>query len=316
MVSDGNKFKITYLELVFPPISNQEAFEFKDQPAANYMRQSDFYMIGGKAETSFCDVTRISNWEISINIHSGDEIVSSGCINFKKLDSFLNSEHKEKFLRVDPKEIAITTRTDSKRGYYYIDRFTPENILWHRSRNLNGITGFDNFRELMVYDLLYTGIAKVGDSYDRLIKKGHHARLDILSNEKQRQPGARVSEEIFLFLFRLEPLYIFSFGPESPIDIDFGYVHKQIVADAEKAFVSLLKPEYNKERFKRYPEGKDGLYNSKLDSYAYLIAENFTFITPSGSFSGGNNDGHWNFYNDADVIFNDKKTTTILIGDR
>ncbi len=311
-MSDANKFKITYLELAFPPISNQEAFIFKDQPASEYMKQSDFYMIGGKGETFFCDFELVSDWIISVKISSGENIVSNGSINLKLLDSVLDSTHKEKVVRKNPKEIAVTTKTDEHGGYYYIDRFTPENILWHRSRNLKGISGFDNFRELMVYDLLYTGIAKVGDSYDRLIKKGHHARLDILSNEKQRQPGSRVSEEVFLFLFKLEPLYIFSFGPDSPIDIDFGYIHKQIVADAEKAFVSLLKPEYNKERFKRYPEGKDGLYYSKLDSYAYLIAETFTFITPSGIFSGGSNDGRWNFYNDADVIFNDKNTTTIL----
>ncbi|MBN3056973.1 hypothetical protein [Pectobacterium brasiliense] len=311
-MEDSNKFKITYLELVFPPVSNQETFDFKDQPAAKFMRESDFYMIGGKAEAQFDNIQIISNFKISLEIISGEKVVSSGFISFNELDSFSKTKIKPELLRTGPKEIAITSKDDEEGKYYIIDRFTPENILWHRSRNLKGISGFDNFRDLMVYDLLYTGIAKVGDSYERLINKGHHARMNILSNEKQRNPGARVSDEIFIFLFKLQPLYIYSFGPDSHIDTDFGYDNKQIVADAEKAFVSLLKPEYNKERFKRYPQGKDGLYHSKLDSYAYLIAETLTFVTPSGSFTGGNNDGYWGFYNDADIIFTDKQTTTIL----
>ncbi|MBP0998039.1 hypothetical protein J8629_13375 [Serratia fonticola] len=308
---NARRFKITYLELAFPPISNQEAVIFKDQPAADFMRNSDFYMIAGKAETSFKNFNRINEFEISFDIASGDNIVSSGFVNFNELESFKKSTHEMKYISLDEKELAITFSTGNDE-FYYIDRFTPESILWNKSRGLEGISGFENYRELMVYDLLYTGIAKVGDSYDRLIKRGHHARVEILSNEKQRLPGARVSEEIFIFLFKLEPLFISSFGQDSPVDLDFGYDHKKIVADAEKAFVSLLEPEYNKERFKRYPEGKDGLYASKLDSYAYLIAETLTFNTPSGSITGGKNDGYWNFFNDADMIFTDKKTTTIL----
>lgn len=48
-----NRAKITFLELVIPPISNQEAVWFKDEPFAEYMKQSDFYMIGGKAKSKF-----------------------------------------------------------------------------------------------------------------------------------------------------------------------------------------------------------------------------------------------------------------------
>jgi hypothetical protein len=40
------------------------------------------------------------------------------------------------------------------------------------------------------------------------------------------------------------------------------------VADAEKAFVSLLKPEYNRIKYAGYPRGKDGLYKSGFANYA------------------------------------------------
>lgn len=44
----------------------------------------------------------------------------------------------------------------------------------------------------------YTEIAKKGDSFDRLLARGHKARQEILANEPQRYPGARVSDETFL----------------------------------------------------------------------------------------------------------------------
>lgn len=165
----------------------------------------------------------------------------------------------------------------------------------------------------MVYDLLYVGIAKKGDSYSRLIAKGHHARQEILSNEPQRYPGARVTDEIFLFLFRPEPLFITTFGPDSDIDLDFGYDHKKIIADAEKAFVSLLQPNYNTVRFKQYPKGSDGLYDSKLDRYGYSIGEAITFNTPHGQIKGGRNGDLGGLSNKADFISVDKESAKIFI---
>jgi hypothetical protein len=55
-VSGTNRAKLTFLELVIPPISNQEAVWYKDEPFAEYMKQSDFYMIGGKAKSKFVNV--------------------------------------------------------------------------------------------------------------------------------------------------------------------------------------------------------------------------------------------------------------------
>ncbi|HDY8077029.1 TPA: hypothetical protein RQK60_004589 [Vibrio vulnificus] len=50
------RVKLSFLELVFPPISNQEAYWLKDQPVADYMRASDFYMIGGKMKSKFSNL--------------------------------------------------------------------------------------------------------------------------------------------------------------------------------------------------------------------------------------------------------------------
>lgn len=304
--------KATYLELVFPPISNQEAHHFKDEPAAEHMRKSDFYMIGGKAKSKFSNVAfNTNNMEISFEVHVADEHKSDGVIRIIELDSVAKFSGDEFGLSYDEDSIEILYKNEGVN--YLIDRFTPENILWHRSRDSNGIVGIDNFEDLFTYDLLYIGIAKVGDSYDRLIKKGHHARQEILSNEPQRYPGARVSDEIFLFLFRLNPLYISTFGPEDEIDLEFDHQHKKIVADAEKAFVSLLQPNYNSVKFCQYPKGADGLYDSKLDRYSYSIGESITFNTPHGKIKGGRNGKLGGLSNMADFISVDQTESKLFI---
>lgn len=306
---------MTFLELVFPPMSNQEAHDFKDQPAAEHMKNSDFYMIGGKPKSKFTNVTLDEkSFTISFNIFVGDEQKSSGEISITQLESIARFDGRK--LGLSLKEDAIEFLHKKEGVNYIVERFTPENILWFRSRNFNGISGIDNYDELSCYDLLYIGIAKVGDSYDRLIKKGHHARQAILSNEPQRYPGARVSDEIFLFLFRLEPLYITIIGGDDEIGdnyLDFDYQHKQLVADAEKAFVSLLQPNYNVVKFNQYPKGADGLYDSNLDRYAYSIGEAITFNTAHGKIKGGRSRALGGLTNKADFISVDKKESKLFI---
>lgn len=309
-MGDTNRSKITMLELVFPPISNQEAFLLRGQPAAEYMRESDFYMIGGKRKSKFVNIEIDSDYLIKFDLLIGDEKSGNGEIDVLNLGAIIDFEGDFK-LAYNEDSIELQFEKDGE--YSIIERLTPENILWHRSRNKDGIHGLDNYRDLMVYDLLYVGIAKIGDSYERLIEKGHHARLNILANEPQRHPGARVTDETFLFLFKLEPLYITSFGAGDEIDLDFGYIHKQIVADAEKAFVSLLQPNYNVVRFEQYPKGKDGLFNSKLNNYSYSIGDAFTFNTPHGKIKGDRDNSWGGLSNKADFIFVDKESSKLFV---
>lgn len=310
-MSGTNRGKSTFLELVFPPISNQEAYWFKDQPASEFMRASDFYMIGGKVKSKFvnlsaCEETMVISFDLCI----GDDVKGSGIIDVPRLEAVENYEGDKFGVGAGEETIEIFYEKDGDN--YLIERFTPENILWHRSREITGLSGLDNYKDIFCYDLLYVGIAKKGDTYERLIKNGHHARLDILANEPQRYPGARVTDEIFLFLFRLEPLFVTTFGPDSDIDLDFGYDHKKIVADAEKAFVSLLQPNYNTVKFSQYPKGADGLYDSKLDRYTYSIGEAITFNTPHGQIKGGRDRSLGGLTNDADFIFVDKESSKLF----
>src|SRR5690606_908998 len=78
---------------------------------------------------------------------------------------------------------------------------------------------------------------------------------------------------------------------------------KPIVADAEKAFVSLLKPRYNVQLFRNYPKGSDGLYGSDYVRYGYSICETVTFNTAHGRFRGSRDPLTGFITNDGDCIF-------------
>ncbi|MGE3760428.1 MAG: hypothetical protein AB7H97_21870, partial [Pseudobdellovibrionaceae bacterium] len=108
------------------------------------------------------------------------------------------------------------------------------------------------------------------------------------------------------FKFRVSPLVIQTFSAEHQFqekDLDMNYEHKRIVADAEKAFVSLLKPGYNVVKFAGYPKGADGLHGREYARYAYVIGENLTYNTAHGRIKGGRDLVSNLFSNHADCIF-------------
>lgn len=317
-MSTSRKSKISNLELVFPPISSQDAVLIKNEPAIeSLMRQSDFYMIGGKAQYEFTSISfDEAGCMLTFNISLGDQVLDQGTIQLAELPFIVNRDIADFSLSCGKSFIAIADGPLSAPETRLLERFTPENIIWHRSRGLPGIVGLDRYTELSVYDLLYVGIAKVGDSYDRLIANGHLARMEILSSEPQRYPGARVSDEIFLFLFKVEPIFIQQFEPEhkfSNEDVFGTYEPKRIVADAEKAFVSLLLPQYNVVKFKNYPKGKDSLYDSGVDRYSYSIGEAIAFNTAHGQIKGGRHPIMGAISNEADFIYVEGNSVSLFV---
>jgi len=306
------------LELVLPPISNQEAFFYKDEPVAEFMKQSDFYMIGGKSLSVFGNFSYSEEEAcLSLDIFVGGELKSSGAICFRELSTVIDYEGEDSDIKIGRGEGAVEIGYEKDGEMILLSRFSPEGVLWYRSGNASGIVGFDNFAEMLEYDLLYIGIAKVGDSHERLIKKGHQKRQEILSNEPQRYPGARVADEVFLFLFDVKSTVVTQIAPGnkiSPEDLEPEVAHKRVVADAEKAFVSLLKPDYNAIKFAKYPKGADGLFDSNLDLYSYSIGESITFNTAHGKIKGCRNSRAYDVNNKADFILVDKESATLFVG--
>jgi hypothetical protein len=178
-----------------------------------------------------------------------------------------------------------------------------------------GLYGLEKHRELATYELLYVGISKVEDAFERLLRQPHDKRLRILANEPQRSPGARVTDETYLLFFKTDVLRIHTFAPDS----DFGGelasppdLHDpRIVADAEKAFVRFINGRYNTVKYKHYPRGADGLFGGDLRRYAYVIAEDITLVGAAGTIRGGY-DPHFPNANGADAIFIDNQTATLM----
>ena len=309
--------QLSTLKLVFPPISNQEAVWFRDDPSvAAYLKRSDFYMIGGRPEAKFIEMAvdedaRVARFLVSMTGHSPDPV----SIDLRALPGCRAKDPNELWVESGEKFIRTWDGPPKEPGSEVVDWFTTEKLLVDRTHNAPGIGGLDRVLEFLVYDLLYVGIAKVGDSFERLIKNGHQARMEILGNEPQRSPGVRVTDEIFLFLFTIDPLIATTFEPNHDFDkgdLTGAMDKKRTVADAEKAYVSMLRPEYNVTTFTNYPEGKDGLFDSDLARYAYVIGEDLEFATPHGRIRG-RRDTYGFPSNDADVIFVDGDQVSLLV---
>jgi len=311
------KAKMSTLNLIYAPISSRIASLGSDnEQFAEQIAKSDFYMIGGRAKASFSDVKAdLKNMLIHVTISIAGGPTSKGAIDLSRITELDDDERDTVPLKYSKDENYITLLIiDSNGNERIIKNYTPESILMLVGRkNYDTLVGFDNFLEMSTYDLLYVGIATKGDTFSRLIQHGHYARQKIMSEEPQRFPGALVSDEIFIFPFEVDPLFVTSFGVDSEIedkDLDFTYESKRIVADAEKAFVSLLKPPYNKQLFVNYPKGSDGLYNEGLRSYSYSIAEGLRFRTTYGDFNGAR-DRYIDFSNDADSIIVEGDEVTV-----
>ena len=314
----STKSKLTFLETVYPPISNQEAVWLQYDPEVEaLLRQSDFYMIAGRAEAKYLNlVIDPDTYVVTFDFAIGDDFRDPVEVRIRDLPEIKESEAESFWIEGGDKMIRVWDGPIDEPGSNVLEWFTTEKLIWDRSRGRAGIERFDRHYEAATYDRLYVGIAKVGDSFDRLISHGHKARMEILGNEPQRYPGARVTDEIYLFLFNVQPLIMTTFEPEHDFeneDFSGAYDQKRIVADAEKAFVSLLKPEYNVVKFASYPKGADGLYGSDFVRYGYAICEAISFNTAHGRIRGSRDADTGFITNDADSIFVEGNSVKLFV---
>jgi hypothetical protein len=286
---------VASLHLVYPPFTNQEAIWLEDdKPTEEVLRKSDFYMIAVRAEAKFifAEDESISNTD-AILVHgrlstgtAHDDFVLDIELLLKGIEAKV-PEGESIFVDVGEKIIRISA------GDVQLDYFTTEKLIYQRALGRPGISGLDNVRDFATYELLYIGIAKKTDTFQRLMKNAHKKRQDILGNESPRLSGARVTDEVVLLAFAIDHFGIRTVDSEVGIpslNADASQAFSRAVtADAEKAFVHLLDPKYNKEKYPSYPHGLDGLYGLELGSYVYSLNENLTLTTETESFHGATN---------------------------
>ena len=311
-----DKVQFSSLKLVYPPVSNQEMYWLmKDPDVEKELRRSDFYMVVGRAEAKFQIV--------GVDQASGDVSLLLTVLGGPEAHGILRPEQvsgsaKAPRLMVEGGEkiLRVWDRPKEEPGAELLGWFTTEALLYDRSHNHPALHGFDNHRELATYDLFYLGIAKKGDSFERLVANGHKKRMEILANEPQRHPNSRVSDETYLLFFTIQTFGVQTFVPGDDMEelgVDFRGDRKRIVADAEKAFIKLLDPRYNDQKYSTYPRSADGLYGSSLRAYAYVIDENIVLNTGTSAIKGAHDRLH-PISNNADGIFIQGEDVRLIAG--
>lgn len=315
------KYQIYTLRLVYPPISNQEAAWLdEDSEAKSQIGQSNLYMICQQSEALF-DVPSFKNesqtdkellrFKICLNGK-----MYAGHIDLTELtrSKKVNLDIYEVELQAGERFLKIVKVAEENNETEIIDWFTPRSMIFRKSRQDKTIYGLDEYEETTQYHLHYVGISRK-DSFTRLISKPHEKRLAILSNESAYKIGSRLTDELFHLFFRvdyvginiLEKDDIHSFMNSS----DLHYV--SAICDAEKAYVKILKPKYNKIKFSNYPRGADGLYGKSLKSYGFVIGESVTLITETKDIKGAYTENS-DFLSSADMILIKGDTVSLLKG--
>lgn len=200
-----------------------------------------------------------------------------------KTDELIADFEGEVEIEIGPQFIRIWDITDKKDEPIYWA--TTDKLLYDFWRKTISIPKLKNIHAFTTFDLCYVGISKENDSFSRLFGSGHKNRLKVLSNETQYTPNARLTDEIYIFLFDIEDLGVKQLSIDD-LDIPEPLNKKQLVADAEKAFIKILDCKYNEVKYKNYPAGDDGLSDVGLTRYGYFIDEDITFIAPKGKIRG------------------------------
>jgi hypothetical protein len=305
--------QLNFLELVYPPVSNQEAEWIKDDvDVQNVLSQSNLYMIGQRQEIYFkykcvSECGCYFTFDVEMGGHSSQVSLDIEAVR-KKHDAFppfdIEIEFGEKIVRI----WKVGPGADKTKKL--IEWFTTEKLLYDKWRGYNHIIGLDDVRLFTKYKLHYVGISKKEDSLKRLVVRPHDKRLRVLSNETSVNESSRLTDEIVLFFFKIDPLHIKMLGCENELDsyldeIIYSKVpeYLKVVADAEKAFVKVLQSEYNSQRFNSYPKGTDGLYDAGMIRYGYVINEDIEFTTDDDTMRGRYFMDNLMLMNDADLIF-------------
>ncbi|MGK9118320.1 hypothetical protein [Olivibacter jilunii] len=280
------RIQLHYLELVYPPISNQEVEWLKNDPEVQIqLSKSHLYFIGQKSETFFAfddDIELKLNNESKLYFnYINQKKEDSGCIDTDKLLEFhgyplnltLDIEMGNKLIRISYKESGKNE---------LIDWFTTDKILHDKSRNKPFIIDFNNYLSFFTFTLHYVGISKKETAFERLVIRPHDKRLRILSNENPLSIGSRVTDEMVLFFFRIKSDEIKLYLNDRDFD-EFGYNeledYSRIISDAEKAFIKVMASQYNEVKFEKYPFSTDGLFDTKVEKRSFTIDENIIFLT-------------------------------------
>ncbi|WP_434300616.1 hypothetical protein [Corallococcus exiguus] len=277
---------VSSIYLTYPPISNQEAdWLWNDSDVREHVKDSKLYMLAQREEVFFANCKFDSeSCCLCFSLETSGHAAHGLSIDFT---STLSSRD-EVLVEVGRKHVRIWSVVDGEKDDV-LEWFTVDKLLFDHWRGHTVVSGLGDCSVFTAFRLYYVGISKRDDSFSRLFQNGHVNRTRILSNETQIRDGARLTDEIYVFLFDIRQLHMRTVELEGDIEAIFedpSVEAERLAADAEKAFVNILDTKYNTVKYERYPEGNDGLYGSGLDSYGYYIDEDIVFQTEVATIRG------------------------------
>lgn len=276
------------LKLVYPPITNQEGAWLSKVPAVReILRDSKLYVLGQREELLF------DEYAVNPETYVFEFYLKCGSIRVGPVSMPLDQlEIKTTFqVEIGPRSFKVreTPLNEEDEPIYWC---TPNILLTQWFNELISLEGLESAWELMRFKMHYVGISKEKDSFQRLFETGHKARTAILTNERQISPEARISDELVLFMFRVEPSFIEASITEDDVDSlwlepDQCPDEQAYAADAEKALIKIMDSQYNEKKYPNYPKGTDGLYGKGFDRYGFHFEELVEFVTDKCSIRGG-----------------------------
>jgi hypothetical protein len=276
------------LKLVYPPITNQEGEWLYEVPEVREaLRDSKLYVLGQRESLVFEDYTVNEESHVfEFYLRCGSLRVGpvSMSLDQLKITTSFQVEIGPSIFKI--REAPLNMEDDP---LYWC---TPNILLTQWFNELISLKGLESAWELMRFKMHYVGISKENDSFQRLFDTGHKARTAILTNERQISPESRVSDELMLFMFRVDPSTFETCITEEDVDSlwlepDQYPDQKAYAADAEKALVKIMDSQYNEKKFPNYPKGTDGLWGKGLDRYGFYFEELVEFVTDKSSIRGG-----------------------------
>lgn len=269
------------LNLVAAPISIRNYMDKKEEIKDIYNKAS-LYLFCRRKPLKFENIIDNQNGELSFDIVRGDNDTKVSCkLNYDKTHyksiSFIgykkNSDEKN--------EIGLTNAKNET------DYFSPEDLLWNKKiigLNISVTSGC--VKDILIYNVLYVGETVkqgVGTRID-----SHHALLKILACENIVEQYDK-AYEIVVLAFEIE-----TFDAETHDSVPDKILQqtdaKICALDIEQAFINIFKTDYNKTKYKAFPDKNDLLAKGGYDTIIYAINEDIVLQDDNIQFVGDSDD--------------------------
>src|SRR5262245_39143022 len=134
MTKTVSKSKVSKLELVYPPMSNQEAVWLQtDSDVEQCLRESDFYMLGARAEARFTDFVRNEEARvIGFNMRVGDALCEPVKLHMADLPGIAKANIERFPVEVGSKMVRAWDGPVRAPGSNVLTWFTTDKLLYDK----------------------------------------------------------------------------------------------------------------------------------------------------------------------------------------